>query len=368
MKRLAVAVLCGVMTVACTSVMPLAAPSERAQSLQQELSALAKTGETADLPGYALRVYSHGKLLFAHDTGYAGAGFSKLIREDTTFELASLSKIFTALAVMQLQERGLIDLQASLAAYIPGLPRAWSGVTVHHVLSHQSGLPDLMNQWSRRRVNGLDLKALMAHFEHNARLQFEPGTRAAYSNTNYILLAELVAQVSGQDFGDYLRLHIFEPSGMVSSAVSAERSHGFNVIQALPYAENNKIHEVGYSLIGAINQKSSMHDMVQFVHPLLQNKLIRPETLDRMMTPHAVFEDGKRYGYGWYMGQLGGWAALSSTLPAAGVGHTGRLGAYRSALYFNKQRNFQLLMLSNGGVKTEKLLVDFLQKTRTRLE
>lgn len=368
MKRLVFAVLCGFLSVACVPVSSLGVLSQPSQSLRQELSDLAKAGESADLPGYALRVYSQGQLVYAHDTGYAGAGFSNLIHEDTTFELASLSKIFTALAVMQLQEQGLIELHAPVGTYIRGLPRAWQGVTVHHLLSHQSGLPDLMNQWSRRRVNGLDLKGMMAHFEHHARLQFEPGTRAAYSNTNYIFLAELVAQVSGQDFGDYLKLHVFDPAGMASSTVSSERWRAMGVFHALPYAENSKIHEADYNLLGAINQKSSIHDLAKFVNALMDKQLIRPETLATMMVPHAVFEDGKRYGYGWYIGQLGGWAAMSSTLPAAGVGHTGRLGAYRTALYFNKQRNFQLLMLSNGGVKTEKLLVDFLEKTRTRLE
>lgn len=367
MTRFLAMLVCVLACTGCASVSQMAGLSSKGPALHHELAAIVKAVPSTELSGYALRVYSQGQLVYSHDEGYAGAGYSRLIQEDTPFELASLSKVFTALAVMQLQERGLIGLNEPLGTYLLGLPSAWRAVTVHHLLSHQSGLPDLMNQWSRRRVNGLDFKALMAYFEQNEQLQFAPGSQAAYSNTNYIFLAELVAQVSGQDFGDYLQRHVFGPAGMLDSSVwSGYASNWF--LQALPYAENKKIHEAEYSLIGAINQKSSAKDIEKFLTALLSHQLLRSESLDKMMQPHAVFKDGKRYGYGWYIGQLGGWAGMSSTKPAAGVGHTGRLGAYRTALYFNRERNFQLVMLSNGGIRTEKLLVDFLHKTRTMLE
>lgn len=335
--------------------------------LKSALHDMAKANPASELSGYALRVFARGQRVYSHDAGYAGAGFASRIQENTVFELASLSKIFTALAVMQLQERGLINLHSPVKQYLQGLPQAWHSMTVHHLLTHQSGLPDVMNLWSRRRINGLDFQVLMAYFEQNTRLQFEPGTRAAYSNTNYIFLAELIAQVSGQDFEDYLKRHVFEPAGMLSSSVKPDRSMPA-AQQTLPYAEPARMHEGEYALLGAINQKSSVKDLENFLTALLQHKLVRADTLDAMMVPYVVFEDGKRYGYGWYIGQLGGWAAMSSTEPAAGVGHTGRLGAYRSAVYFNRKRDFQFIMLSNGGVRTEKLLVDFLGKTRAALE
>jgi CubicO group peptidase (beta-lactamase class C family) len=253
-----------------------------------------------------------------------------------------------------------------LAQYLPGLPQAWQELTVHHLLSHQSGLPDLINRWPRQRLDGFAFQDLMVYFSTHAELEFKPGSKGQYSNTNYVLLAELVSQVSGKDFGEYLRCHVFEPAGMVSSSVSVRSSQALS--QALPYGNEVKPNDIDYVLLGAINQKSSVLDLEHFMDALLQNKLLQQATLDRMMKPHVQFDDGKRYGYGWYIGRLGGWAALSTELPAAGVGHSGRLGAYRSALYFNRERDFQLIMLSNGGIRTEKLLVDFLQKTREFLE
>lgn len=339
----------------------------RREKLHSELEQIARSGKGQASAGYVIRVHAQGQLVYSQQEGMASTERAEKIHDHTIFELASLSKIFTALAVMQLQEQGWIQLDQDLVHYLPDLPPAWKGLTVHHLLSHQSGLPDLMNRLPRRKLDKMGFEDLKTYFLKEPKLQFHPGTQAAYSNSNYIFLAELVARVSGKDFGQYLQTHVFEPAGMTSSSVldSGLQNSGS---RALSYAEDLKIQGIDYALIGAINQKGSLNDLHNFLQALLQNKLVRRETLDMMMKPHALFGDGKRYGYGWYIGQLGGWSVISPNFPAAGVGHTGRLGAYRTALYFNRERHFQLIMLSNGGARTEKLLTDFLKKTRDWLE
>ena len=366
MNRLFVVWACALLVSGCTALGGGALKAQQLQKLQTELDVIAKAGESAARSGYVLKVRSGGEWVYRQQAGLASTAKEEAISEETVFELASLSKVFTAVAVMQLQEQGLIELDTPLAQYLPGLPQAWQELTVHHLLSHQSGLPDLINRWPRQRLDGFAFQDLMVYFSTHAELEFKPGSKGQYSNTNYVLLAELVSQVSGKDFGEYLRCHVFVPAGMVSSTVSVRSSQALS--QALPYGNEVKPNDIDYVLLGAINQKSSVLDLEHFMDALLQNKLLQQATLDRMMKPHVQFDDGKRYGYGWYIGRLGGWAALSTELPAAGVGHSGRLGAYRSALYFNRERDFQLIMLSNGGIRTEKLLVDFLQKTREFLE
>lgn len=336
-------------------------------SLKSALNQSAQSVDVSNHAGYTVRVRANGKLLFAKDAGLASSDLRLPIDDQTIFELASLSKSFTALAVMQLQERGLIDLTKPLVSYLPEVPKTWAAITVHHLLSHQSGLPDGLNKWPRSQLNALDFKALMKRLTSQPKLDFEPGRRAAYSNINYMLLAQLVEVVSGESFADYLKKNVFEPSGMKSSSVLRFAPEQV-MQQALSYAEGLKIHGIDYALTGAINQKSSMEDLEKFVQALLTHRLVKAETLDLMMVPHAVFEDGKRYGYGWYIGQLGGWISLSTSEPAAAAGHTGRLGAYRSALYFNRLRDFQFIMLSNGGSSTEVLMTEFLKTTREVLE
>jgi D-alanyl-D-alanine carboxypeptidase len=342
-------------------------PAQQQTALKSALNHSAQSVDMSNTAGYTVRVRARGKLVFAKDAGLASSDLHIPIDDQTIFELASLSKSFTALAVMQLQERGLIDLAKPLVRYMPDIPKSWGAITVHHLLSHQSGLPDGLNLWPRRQLNALDFKAMMKRLTAQPKLDFEPGRHAAYSNINYMLLAHLVEVVSGEPFAEYLKTKVFEPAGMKSSSLL--RSAPEQVMQqALSYAEGLKIHGIDYALTGAINQKSSMEDLEKFVQALLTHRLVRAKTLDLMMMPHAVFEDGKRYGYGWYIGQLGGWVPLSTSQPAAAAGHTGRLGAYRSALYFNRERDFQFIMLSNGGSSTELLLAEFLKITRDALE
>jgi CubicO group peptidase (beta-lactamase class C family) len=367
MMRWAALWICAVWLSGCAHGVGPARTAERLQQLQTELAQIDQGDRGDARSGYVLKVRAHGELVFSQQVGLAALATQEPIHDETAFELASLSKIFTAVAVMQLQEQGWLALDQALSHYLPGLPQAWQGITVHHLLSHQSGLPDLINQWPRRPVGAVVFEDMMAHFRQHPQLEFEPASQAAYSNTNYILLAELVARVSGEDFGAYLRRHVFEPANMTSSAVSTASPKAAEKM-ALPYASAGKTHDMDFAVLGAINQKSTLLDLENFLQALLQHKLLRPQTLDVMLKPHAVFADGKRYGYGWYIGRLGGWAAMSTSLPAAGVGHTGRMGAYRTALYFNRERQFQLIMLSNGGLWTEKLLVNFLQTTRDLLE
>lgn len=336
-------------------------------ALKVALSKAAAAVDVSDAAGYTVRVHAQGQLLFSKDAGLASLDLRLPIDEQTVFELASLSKSFTAVAVMQLQERGLIELDQALSHYLPDVPKNWGAITVHQLLSHQSGLPDELNQWPRSRFHALDFQGLLQHVSAQPQLDFEPGSQAAYSNRNYMVLAQLVQEVSGQSFADYLKTHVFEPAGMRSSSVLYFAPEQL-MQQALSYGEAVQIHGIDYALMGAIGQKGSMQDLVHFMQALLSHRLLRAESLDLMMTPQALFVDGKRYGYGWYLGQLGGWASLSTTQPAAGAGHTGRLGAYRTALYFNRQRDFQFIMLSNGGASTEVLLADLLKMTRDALE
>jgi len=341
--------------------------SRQLQALQADLAQIAKEAESLSASGYVIKVHIQGEQVFSRHQGLASAEMGESIHDETVFELASLSKIFTALAVMQLHEQGRLALDQPLGLYLSDLPESWTELNTHQLLSHQSGLPDLLNLWPRKRLDGLNFGAVLAHFRHAPALQFSPGTQAAYSNTNYMLLAHLVSQVSGLEFGEYLQRHVFEPAGMASSSVLDAWPRWVGQ-QALPYALEGKVHGIDYDLIGAIGQKGSMRDLEHFMQALWQHKLVKAPTLDLMMQPHAEFADGKRYGYGWYIGRLGGWAELSGSLPAQAVGHTGRLGAFRTALYFNRERRFQLIMLSNGGPRTEKLLTQFLQTTRDRLE
>lgn len=161
---------------ACAWVPQRQANAQRLATLKTALIQAAEAVDVSDAAGYTVRVHAQGQLLFAKDAGLASLDLRLPIDVQTVFELASLSKSFTAVAVMQLQERGLIELEQPLSHYLPDVPKDWGAITVYQLLSHQSGLPDGLNQGPRSRLHALDFKALMQYVGAQSKLDFEPGS------------------------------------------------------------------------------------------------------------------------------------------------------------------------------------------------
>ncbi len=161
----------------------------------------------------------HGNILLERAYGMANYELGVPIRIGTRFHIASVSKTFTAAAVLQLVERGKIRIRDPIAKFVPDYPRG-NEITVHHLLAHASGIPD---------VNGLPGYDTIARLPHTTAslvalfrdqpLDFVPGSRYSYSNSNYNLLAYIIEHVSGMGYGEFLEQNIFRPAGLTSTAV-----------------------------------------------------------------------------------------------------------------------------------------------------
>jgi len=135
-------------------------------------------------------------------------------RSDTRFHIASISKSFTAAAILMLQERGQLHMQDTLAKFIPDYPQG-DKITLHHLLTHTSGIPNVNNlpTYSEKSLLCLNLTQIIPLFEDKP-LEFQPGARFRYSNSNYNLLAFIIEKASGKDYGKFLEENIFRPLGM----------------------------------------------------------------------------------------------------------------------------------------------------------
>ena len=157
-------------------------------------------------------------IIYEHACGKASKRFPSPIDIDTKFNIGSLNKMFTAVAVTQLVEEGLIGLDDPLSDHLgPSWfpPDVAGGATIHQLLTHTSGLGDCFNESfeaaSRRRFRKVsDFRELIA----TDTLSFEPGTDWAYSNSGYVLLGAVIESVTGQDYFDYMREHVYGPAGM----------------------------------------------------------------------------------------------------------------------------------------------------------
>lgn len=211
--------------VACCLVLPAPPPPPPAAAQVPARDSLAQRVDRYVQPYLDLATFSgvvllarHGSILLERAYGMANYELAVPNRIGTRFHIASVSKPFTAAAMLQLVERGEINLRDPIAQFIPDYPRG-NEITVHHLLAHESGIPD---------VNGLPGYDSIARLPHTTAslvalfrdqpLDFVPGSRYSYSNSNYNLLAYIIEHVSGMGYGAFLEQNIFRPAGLTSTA------------------------------------------------------------------------------------------------------------------------------------------------------
>ncbi len=260
------------------------------------------------IPGLSLAVVREGKVALARGYGLASVELAVPATPSTVFELASVSKQFTATAIMLLVEDGKLGLDDRIVDRLPGLPPLWAGITVRHLLNHTSGIPDYLRPPLSLRDDhsGGDLIALVA----GKPLEFPPGEGWAYSNTNYLLLGLIVERASGQAFPRFLDDRIFRPLGMAATRVT-------DPLAIIPGRATGYEHAGGtlrvrdflsptLSATGDGGVSSSALDLARWSAALDGETLLRAPALRQMWTPGKL-KDGTptHYGFGWAIGRDG---------------------------------------------------------------
>jgi CubicO group peptidase (beta-lactamase class C family) len=267
------------------------------------------------IPGLSLAVVRGGEVLFAKGYGMANVELSVLATSETVYELASVSKQFTATAVMMLVEDGKLKLDDPVTDRLALLPKAWRGVTVRNLLNHTSGIKDYLHTKDisfRKDYTNTELIGMVA----NLSLDFPPGEKWSYSNTNYVLLGMLIEKASGQSLADFLARRIFEPLGMRSSrvndtlAVIPNRATGYE-----RRGEVLRIRDFVSPTLAATGDGevvSTVLDLAKWDAALDKEILLKRSVLRRMWTP-ATLKDGKatHYGFGWGIGERNGHPVIS---------------------------------------------------------
>ncbi len=355
--RLFSLLLLGLGLAACGGSMPVspsASPAEKQAYLVSRIDEILGVQQDAAQPGVAIIIRKDGNVIFNRSKGLADKGQGAAITENTAFELASASKPITALATMQLVEKGLLSLNDSALKWLPELPSTWNNITLHHLLSHQSGIPDYMADVSLdqlRALDGLTNQSLLQRFAVDSTLLFAPGSNAKYSNSNYVVLAEIISRVSGVSYAQYLQAHIFTPLGMGSTFVFGTVPPA-NAAVALNFAQDAKTNGITLATLGPTGIFSSTADMSVLVAGLLAGKVVSLETLRTMTTPQSGYSvlssTGEFYGYGWFL--------LSQTRPLSLFAHTGQKDGFHSILRINYEKGIDYIILSNGGDATQKVI------------
>jgi CubicO group peptidase (beta-lactamase class C family) len=262
------------------------------------------------IPGLSVAVVRDGKVVFAKGYGMANLELSVPARPDTVYELASVSKQFTATAVMLLVDEGKLKLDDPIIRHLPQAPKTWQAVTVRNLLNHTSGIKDYLGTKEislRKDYSDDELVGMVA----GLALDFPPGEKWSYSNTNYLLLGMLIEKASGQGLAEFLAARIFEPLGMESSRVNDTRA----VIprRATGYERCEGAYRIrdfvspSLAATGDGEVVTTVLDLVRWDAALDKGTLLKRPTLEQMWTP-ARLKDGKttHYGFGWAIGEHNG--------------------------------------------------------------
>ena len=309
-------------------------------------------------------VAEHGKPVYRKSFGFADVQGNLLNDDATTFNLASVSKTFTSVAVLQLMEKGRLRLDDPLVKYFPEFP--FAEITISQLLSHTSGLIDYQifegpHQKDPARI--FTLNDLIPAVKADKRaLGWKPGEHWSYSNTGYGLLALLVEKLSGGRFQDYLTKYIFLPAGMKHTYVTTplipvKDSHRAVRYEYIPYApsmlrpvDSVKADYIDAVVLGAIIGPtavvSNCEDLLNYDQALYSGKLLKTKTLDLAFTP-AKLKNGSDVKMGWGGNSYGlGWMLLQTPFGKV-VWHSGGAAGIVTALMRNLDKGQTLIVLDN---------------------
>lgn len=313
--------------------------------------------KTPDSPGLAVAIYRAGKVEYVQGYGLANLEQGTPVTPRTRFNVASVSKEFTAIAVAMLAEEGKIDLSADVRRYLPWMPDFGDPITVDDLVHHLSGLKDSnLLYWLAQREDGdhLTQAQLMAIVKRQRNLLFKPGTQFSYSNTGYALLAEVVRAASGKSLRQFTDERIFRPLGMVDSVVRDDSS------EVLPRrADGYERTANGWRItlnnsddIGSTGLNTSAADMARWLTFFDGAKIGGPDLLKTVTSPGKLRNGTPlNYGFGLYVGRSAGRDT---------IGHSGSIAGYRALVTWLPKERFGVILIANGsqelGVVTDRIV------------
>jgi len=279
-----------------------------AANADQYLSTWAKQGRFSG----TVLLAKDGKVLLRKSYGMANYELGVPNTPDTVYRIGSITKMFTAFSILQLEEKGLLNVGDSVSKYVPEIPPEWNDVTIHLLLCHKSGIPDFINAKAYNDLNDpRHIENALKEYAGKPLLN-KPGEVLRYSNSGYILLGRVIEKVSGKSYEDYLQENILRPAGMTHTAID----HTFEVVphRASGYRWDgetiinppNSDPEFG-SAAGAL--RSTADDLYRFDRVLKEGKLFSPAITAKAWTVYGHFAAPpplpieSDYGYGWMIGQ-----------------------------------------------------------------
>ncbi len=314
-------------------------------SVEKLVNGLYGSMEGKESSGIAVLVARDGNILYEKGFGYADIQQKKPVTPETKFRIGSITKQFTAAAILRLQEEGKISVQDKLSKFLPDFPRAGE-VTIHHLLTHTSGIHSYTGkpEFISRVTSPITEDELIAFFKDDP-YDFNPGEKWLYNNSAYFLLGHIIGKVSGKPYGDYLKETFFDPLGMANTGV---HKSGLKLDhEAKGYTRENGEYKVALDWDmswagGAGALYSTVVDLFKWNEAVFNGRVLKDESLKAALTPvllnNGAKPDNASYGYGWGINEYRGQQVIE---------HNGGLHGFISQAARYPEQDVTVVLLTN---------------------
>jgi CubicO group peptidase (beta-lactamase class C family) len=293
------------------------------------------------IPGLAVAIVRNGDVIMAQGYGDANVEHKVAVTPRTIFQSGSVGKQFTAALVMLLVEDGTMALEDPLTRFFPQAPASWKRITIRHLLTHTSGLPDYTEGTLDYRKDYSEDE--LVKYAYALELEFPPGARWNYSNTGYVLLGAAIRKASGQFYGDLLRERVFTPLGMSTARVISEqaivpnRAAGYRLERGELRNQDWVAPMLNTTADGSLYL--SLDDMLAWERGVREGRVLQAASWQRVFSP-VTLASGKSYpyGFGWSVDKVG-------TTPV--IRHGGAWQGFRTDIARYPERGLAIVVLAN---------------------
>lgn len=320
---------------------PLAAQSTAsdAEAIEVIDAALTRFAEGGQLSGTIL-IARGDEVLLEKGYGYAVVGWEIANTPETVYRIGSITKQFTAMAILKLQEDGILTVDDLICSHLEECPESWSAITIHHLLTHTSGIPSYTDDYavlSKLMYSTVGSATVVDSFIDEP-LQFEPGTNWSYSNSGYHLLGDIIARAAGVNYRRYLQETFFEPLGMESTDLERNTSIISNMAEGYSPGRSRAAYinmNVPYSAGALI---STVGDLLKWEQALFNGQVVSQASLDTLWERAFQLDEQQEYGYGLIREMQDGRVSIS---------HGGGINGFTSLMIYLPEADLTVIVLTN---------------------
>lgn len=324
--------------------------------LAKKVDAFLSQWDKNDMPGCAVGVVKDGRLVYKRGFGMANLDYDVPNTPSTRFNLASVSKPFTAFSIALLAQQGKLSLDDDIRKYVPEIPKYDETVTIRHLIHHTSGIREyeaLVFFGGHGTDNAYSPKAILNMLARQKNISFKPGAKYQYSNSGYFLLGIIVERVSGKSLRAFAEENIFKPLGMKNTLIYdnrfeliKNRAHGYQVGPDKSIRARSSL----YDLVGAGGVLTTVEDLYLWDQNFYEPKVGNKELIALMTTPGTLNSGEKiNYAFGMWRGEYKG-------LPI--IRHSGNMFGYRAQILSFPEQKFTVIALSNNSAIFPSVIVE----------